>query len=367
MDKLRSSDCTCDVHGYANLISANIYNILGISFFFLVFLLFISGCKPQDPMVLLKGKTMGTTYLVRYLPDDASIDKDALHKLIDSKLKSINNIMSTYIPDSELSILNTSKEGKYKISDELLNLLILSKNYNALSKGSFDVTVGPVVNLWGFGPNGKRIVPGDEKIKDALSKVGSEKFELVKNENLIIKKTSELYIDLSSNAKGWGVDEIAKLLRSKNIKNFLVEIGGEIKAEGKKPSGNWTVAIENPSEEIRGVQKVLGFKGAMATSGSYRNYFKSNGHWFSHTINPKTGRPVEHKLLSVTVLDEKSCAVADTLSTTLMVMGPEIGLDFAERHGIAAYFITLQEQTGQKEGTFVETQTSHFKDYLNKI
>ncbi|WP_076418582.1 FAD:protein FMN transferase [Colwellia sp. UCD-KL20] len=323
----------------------------------------LTGCFPSKNLdkkeVLLQGRTMGTTYNIKVIVENDSIDTQLLQKDIDSALVNVNQEMSTYIPDSELSRFNQLRSSEpVTLSKGLARVVKEAIRLGKLSNGKLDVTVGPLVNLWGFGPEYRlEKVPSDELLEQTKSKVGIENIELV--DGRLSKKIDELYIDLSTIAKGYGVDLIAELVESRGIHNYLVEIGGEMRLKGFKDTGElWHIAIEKPVTTERAVQQVVVPKNnAVATSGDYRNYFESNGQRFSHIIDPATGKPINHKLVSVTVIHPSSMT-ADGLSTALMVMGEKEALAFAEENEIAAYFIS------KSENGFVEQSTVKFAQYL---
>lgn len=314
--------------------------------------------KPEQSLVTHSGLTMGTTYTVKWV-SNAAVDKAETVAAINRALVEVNQSMSTYIPDSELSLLNGLPAGSSaELSKELAFVLQLGLEISEQSDGAFDFTVGPLVNLWGFGPNGRVMqAPDEEKIAAVMQRVGYQSVEL-KDQHLV--KTLDSYIDLSAIAKGYGVDVIAQLLEARGIDSYLVEIGGELRAKGLKPDGShWKVAIESPvATTERSIQKIIAVKDiGIATSGDYRNYFEENGVRFSHTIDPITARPIRHNLASVTVL-AKTCAEADGYATAMMVMGPVKALKFAEARDIEAFFLVKTDKG------FEELMTSGFSKYL---
>jgi len=323
----------------------------------------LTGCFPSANLdkreVLLQGRTMGTTYNIKVIVENNTINTTDLHEKIDKALVNLNQEMSTYIPDSELSQFNQLRSSEpVVISNGLNRVMKEAIRLGQLSEGKLDVTVGPLVNLWGFGPEYQlEKVPSDELLTLTNSKVGIEHIQLKGNQ--LSKNVNELYIDLSTIAKGYGVDLIAELVESYDIHNYLVEIGGEMRLKGFKHTGElWHVAIEKPISTERAVQQVIVPKNnAVATSGDYRNYFESNGQRFSHIIDPSTGKPINHKLVSVTVIHPSSMT-ADGLSTAMMVMGEKKALAFAEENDIAAYLIS------KSENGFIEQSTVKFSQYL---
>ncbi len=294
---------------------------------------------------------MGTTYTVKLADVDTSMNGSFIKQSIDELLIDINKIMSTYDPDSELSRLNQNRSFICSHISEQLNVvieeaLIISR----LSDGAFDITIGSLVNLWGFGPDAFPIlIPSDETIQQTLANVGYETIQLSASELCITNDKTDLYIDLSAIAKGYAVDRVAQLIESHGIDNFMVEIGGEIKARGVNASHiDWQIGIEQPTSSQPSVQNIISLKNmAMATSGDYRNYFEKDGIRYSHTINPKTGKPIRHNLVSVTVLHNSSMT-ADALATAFMVLGSDKGFNLAIKENLAVLFI-LKENDGFHE------------------
>ncbi|GAA6133561.1 FAD:protein FMN transferase [Oceaniserpentilla sp. 4NH20-0058] len=284
---------------------------------------------------------MGTTYTVQW-PRLDNADSNLVNRLqseTNTLLKRVNQQMSTYQKDSELSVFNTmTAPAQMDVSTGLIDVVGMSLSLNVYTHGYFDISVGPIVNLWGFGPDKMPLtMPTLEQKRQAKSMMG---LEAIKISNQSIQKTAQRYLDLSAIAKGYAVDKVAELLESNGIANYLVEIGGEMRVAGEKAEGQaWKVAIEKPDENLRSVQKVFEITdAAMATSGDYRNFFEMDGEKFSHSIDPFTAMPVKHSLASVTIID-KSCARADALATAMLVMGAEKAKVFAEHNQIKAYLI----------------------------
>ena len=328
-----------------------------------VLVISLSACFPSNPSnkieVLLQGRTMGTTYNIKVVATKEQVEALKLQQKIDAALKQVNQEMSTYISDSELSRFNKSRStDAIEISVGLARVMKESIRLGKLSNGKLDVTVGPLVNLWGFGPEQRpEKVPSDEILAATKKRVGLQNLTL--EGNLLAKKIPELYVDLSTTAKGYGVDIVAELIESNGFANYLVEIGGEMRLKGFKHTGElWAIAIEKPLTNERSVQQVIIPKdNAVATSGDYRIYFEADGVRFSHIIDPDTGKPINHNLVSVTVIHPSSMT-ADGLSTTLMVMGMEQGMTFAVENNLAALFIA------KTENGFDERFTVKFKQYL---
>ena len=324
-------------------------------------LMLVIGCSPSDDLArkeyLLQGNTMGTTYNIKVIGEN--LDSGKLQQGIDEKLKQLNQEMSTYIADSELSKFNRSTSLEpVKVSTGLARVVKEAMRLGELSNGALDVTVGPLVNLWGFGPEYRpETVPSDELLSTTKASVGLDKLTFENGQ--LAKKVPELYVDLSTIAKGYGVDLIAEFIETHGINNYLVEIGGEMRLKGFKHTGElWHVAIEKPLSTERAIHQIIVPKdNAVATSGDYRIYFEADGQRFSHIIDPKTGKPINHKLVSVTVIHPSSMT-ADGLSTAMMVMGEEKALAFAEKNDLAVYIIVKTEHG------FVEQSTVKFMQYL---
>jgi len=325
----------------------------------LVFLL--SACqqapeKPQYPLHY-SDAIFGTSFVIKAseLPD--SVTSSELKLQIKQLLDNLNQQMSTYIDDSELSKINQNQAGEWlAVSNDLYRVLKQANSISELSNGAFDITVGPIVNLWGFGPKGLSFVaPEEETIKQQLLKTGFKNLLFDDENNKINKQIPELYLDLSAIAKGYAVDKVGLLLDSKGIAGYMIEIGGELRLKGlninRKP---WRIAVEKPTADQRMIQKVLPLTDiSLATSGDYRNFFEVEGVRFSHTIDPRTGKPITHKLASITILSDTTMK-ADALATALMVLGAEQGYELAEKENIAALFIIKT-----KEG-FIEKATTSF-------
>lgn len=319
----------------------------------------LSGCGPEQTN--LDGKTMGTYYSVKYMPGEIKINPEEIQKGIDKHLLDVNQQMSTYMPDSELSRFNHSREINvpFKVSHGVTKVIQEAIRINHLTEGGLDITVGPLVNLWGFGPEGRPDrIPDKEELEKRRAWTGIEKLRV--QNGALIKDIPELYIDLSSIAKGYGVDVVAEYLESQHIENYMVDIGGEVRTRGKNGQDRpWRIAIEKPSAGLeQSVQEIIEPGNmAIATSGDYRNYFEENGVRYSHTIDPKTGEPIKHNLASITVI-AVSCMTADGLSTGLGVMGPEKGMALANQLNIPVFMIVKTEQG------FEERYSDAFKAYM---
>jgi thiamine biosynthesis lipoprotein len=299
----------------------------------------------------IRGQTMGTSYSVKYTEETPKTSQDALKKEIDRTLELVNDQMSTWRPGSELSRFNKTKAGKwFKVSQETAQVATLSKEIYKESSRAFDATIGRVVNLWGFGPDKVPTrTPNKENLEIALKNNGMDKVEVRVSPPALKKSREHIYLDFSGIAKGYGVDKVAEVLERKNIHNYMVEIGGELRTKGKKNTLDWKIAIEKPTAGTRAIQRVITPQNmGMATSGDYRNFFiDKDGIRRSHIIDPRNGRPISHNLVSVTVLD-KTCARADAMATALMVLGDTEGLLRAKKLGLKALFIVKTDK-GFKE------------------
>lgn len=294
-------------------------------------------CQPQGSVVQLQGKTMGTSYSIKYIPEKSlSLSAKQIQQQVDNLLEQVNQQMSTYRPDSQLSRFNQSRlvNQPFAVDPAVVMVIRAAKRINQLTAGAFDVTVGPLVNLWGFGPEGHDDrVPAASAIAERLAWVGDDKLQVVDDQH-ILKTQPQLYVDLSGIAKGYGVDLVAHYLASQHLRNYLVEIGGEVRAAGlnvqHKP---WQIAIEKPEDSIElESQRIIPlYNQAVSTSGDYRNYFDQNGQHYSHTIDPHTGWPINNQLASVTVIAD-NCMTADGLSTALTVLGESKALALAQQH-----------------------------------
>lgn len=297
-----------------------------------------SGSYPYK-IYALAGETMGTTYHIKIiLPYEKSLP-EGLATNIHSLLTTIDKMMTTYKDDSELMQFNNYQgSAPFSVSEEVREVFKIAMDVSEQTNGAFDITVYPLVELWGFGSKEVSGPPPEDEVKKALQYIGYKKIKIT-NEG-IIKEDKETKCDLSAVAKGYAVDKVCDLLNGQGISSYMVEVGGEVKIKGEKlPGVLWSVGIEYPEPMTRRVFRGVKVKDiAMATSGNYRNFFVWNGKKFSHEIDPSTGYPVLHTLSSVSVLHD-SCAYADAYATAFMVMGLEKAYQFAEEHNIPAFFI----------------------------
>lgn len=296
------------------------------------------GSKNEVPFQMEEGSVFGTTYHIKY-----QCDKD-LHDSIQARLKAIDHSLSMFNPSSTVSCIN---RGESMEADSLITCVWnMSQSISEETEGAFDPTVAPLVNIWGFGFK-KRQIP-DKAIIDSLRElVGWQRISI--QNGRFCKEDPRMVIDFSAVAKGFGVDHVANLFRNMGIQNFMVEIGGEIVAQGTNPKGDaWRIGISKPDDDSTGtnneLQEVIEVhNGALATSGNYRNFYVEDGRKIAHTIDPKTGYPAQQSILSSTV-KAPSCAMADGYATAFMVMGMERAQDFLKKHPqLQAYFIYADE------------------------
>ncbi len=305
---------------------------------------------------------MGTVYHIRAVTGPKGpqrlIDMQAK---VDELLMEVNRQMSTYDPESELSRFNKAPAGEwFPVSSELIEVVQAARQISDATDGAFDVTVGPAVNLWRFGPDRKRkAFPTDAEIEQTGKLVGYQQIEIQIDPPALRKKQDDVYVDLSAIAKGYGVDAVFELIHDSGFTDFMVEIGGEVRAAGVKPNGEpWLIGIETPTPDVRQYDLVVGLADkALATSGDYRNFFEHDGKRYSHTIDPKTGRPVTHDLASASVLFE-NCMMADGYATAFLVLGPVEGYNFAEEHDMAVFF-----QMRKEDGTVETKATTAWQQY----
>jgi len=307
----------------------------------------VSGCGWQKEVVF-SGRTMGTTYHIK-INTGYFNNLSGLQSKIDQRLEAINQSMSTYRPDSEISQFNALQDIStlMQISDDFLKVMQVAQRIYELTDGAWDGTIKPLVNLWGFGNTQRpQEVPDAAVIKDQIRMVGFKYIRIMGN-GFLQKHVETLSLDLASIAKGFAVNQISELLKAQGLINFLVEIGGEVYAAGYRQDGSpWRVGINQPDSTatvLETYQVVPLHNQAMATSGDYRNYFEIQGKRYSHIIDPRTGYPVDNGVISASVVAD-SCMFADGLATALMVMNPEESLNLvASLDGVAALIIVRNE------------------------
>ena len=303
----------------------------------------VSGCSKPVEAVKISGPTMGTSYNITLFPaEGVTLNAERLQKSIDDSLKAINQQMSTWVKDSEISLFNQSQSTDwYPVSSEFAQVTAAAQDISKKSGGAFDVTVGPLIRIWGFGKDFTNNNPDQASIDGAIQNIGYQKLEVRLSPPALRKQIPQLQINLSAIAKGYAVDAIAEQVSTKDVSSYLVEIGGEIRANGVKVNGDlWRIAIEKPSTKERSIQQGILLKDTgVATSGDYRNYVERDGKRYSHTIDPSTGKPITHQLASITILHD-SAMMADGLATAIMVLGEEKGKTFIADNQLKGYMIT---------------------------
>lgn len=327
----------------------------------LLLALALAGCGPSGgEAVQLGGRTMGTTWSATYLPVDGGPAAEAVQAALQTRLDAVNASMSTYREDSEISGLNRAPVGEwFAVSEAFLAVLRAALDIGARSEGAYDVTVAPLVDLWGFGPGeGAGGVPSAAAIQALLPRVGQQYLEIDRDASRV-RKTRPVSVDFSSIAKGYAVDELARYLRGQRIADFLVEVGGEMRLSGVSPRGDaWRIAVEQPTADARAPAVALRLgNAAVATSGDYRNFFEMDGRRYSHSIDPRSGYPVAHDLVSVTVVADTAMA-ADAWATALEVLGADDAMRVANAQALAVYFIRRQGDD------FVASHSAAFAPYL---
>ncbi|MCS7467525.1 FAD:protein FMN transferase [Stieleria sp. ICT_E10.1] len=305
-----------------------------------------------------RGKTMGTSYMVKVAGAEG-VDDQTLRFAIDAELRRVNDQMSTYLKSSEISKFNRSTSTEwFDVSVEFAGVVAEAQSIAEKTDGAFDITVAPLVNAWNFGPTERSsAVPDPDTISKLMATVGYKNLEVRTAPPSLRKRIPELQIDLSSIAKGHGVDRVVDKLAELGAGDVFVEIGGEVRTSGDKPGGAWKVGIQLPDaakDTVMIAHPMLQNEpagNAMATSGDYRNVYVVDGKRYSHTIDPRTGSPVEHDLASVTVI-AKSCMQADGWATALNVLGPEPALAIATQNNLHALLVS---RSGAKEYQMVGT------------
>ena len=342
-------------------------NKLPFNFFFIfIFFITFSCSKNQNYNAQIKGNTMGTYYFIEVVEVSSKLHIDKIKIEIEDTLKMANKILSNWDNNSEISKINKNKTTMpIKLSNELNKVFKTANKINIKSNGFFDLTLDPIIDIWGFGYESKQleIIPSDEQIKNALSLVGQQsllKFNFDNNE--LTKKNKNLKINLSSIGKGFGIDLIGKKLDQLGIDNYIINIGGDILTKGhNKKNEDWMIGVENPNLKEKLIKEIVNLtdKG-LATSGDYKNFFTKNGKKYSHIINPNTGKPITHSTKSVTVIHKNSMK-ADGWATALLALGSVDGLKIAEKEKIAVLFID------NIDNKLIKFESNAFLDLKNNI
>jgi thiamine biosynthesis lipoprotein len=320
----------------------------------------LSACSAGPSPEQFHGHTMGTTYSVTVVSNARAVRREAIQSVIDDVLQEVNRNLSTYDPRSEISRFNASATtDPIAVSPSLRAVAAIAGEVSMATGGAFDITVGPLVQAWGFGVGSPaaEVAPGPDVINGLRAEVGFDRLELGADGHSLRKTVPGLQLDVNGIAPGYAVDLIAERFDALGLHDYLVELGGEVRARGRSPAGRpWRVAVEAPLGGERKPYALVELDGlAVSTSGDYRDFREINGRRFSHTIDPRTGAPIANGLASVSVV-HRSAAFADAYSTALMVLGPQAGMALAGRLRLAALFI---ERDADGPG-FRERSTSDF-------
>jgi FAD:protein FMN transferase len=301
----------------------------------------LAACKGSAARVFnLSGLTMGTTYNVVAIDSSKSVNEADVKAAINGALAEVNQQMSNWDTNSEISRFNAAANtAPVQVSPELAHVMKAADTVYTASEGRFDTTMGPLIELWGFGAPGKRPMPQQAEIDNALAAVGHHNTISV-GANALQKKQADAQVYLAAIGKGYGADRVGQALESFGITDYLVEIGGDLYASGRNPDGlPWQIGIETPASLNNGIFDVVGISGlGLASSGDYRNYFEKDGQRYSHVIDPATGQPITHRTASATVLAENSM-MADAWATAMLILGRERGLEIAAQHDVAVLFV----------------------------
>lgn len=316
----------------------------------------------KDPVTLAGVAYYSMPWQVKVARLPEGMSEQALQRMLQTRLDVANSVLSTYQPDTELMRFNRAPVGDWvSVSPLLLRAVTRALQVSQASAGRYDITVAPLVNLWGFGPGGRRDrVPGEAEIAAARARVGWQHLD-VDVAGSALRRRQAVSLDLSSVGEGVAVDDLAQALTALGVQDYLVSVAGSLRSHGLRPDGKpWRLAIERPDGSGQ-VEQVLTLRqGAISTSGSYRNYFERDGVRYSHTIDPASGRPISHRGVSVTVVfpDGEDDTLADAWATALNVLGPDAGLALAEVQGLAVYYIERSD-TG-----FHARHSTAFRPYL---
>lgn len=308
---------------------------------------------------VIDGRTMGTYYRIQYRVSEGC---EIVQGDIDSLLEAFNLSLSTYLPESEISRFNRAAAGQWiELTPRMISVLQAAFDVWRESQGAFDVTIGPLVNLWGFGPAEVVALPSIEAQQLAARWVGMHQLQLDHVNSKALKTADEVYVDMSALAKGLGVDEVADSLAAASCTDYMVDIGGEMRLAGRNAKGSsWRIGVERPVPGRQGaIQKVLEITDlAVATSGDYRNFRQVEGVRIDHVIDPRSGLPADNQVASVTVIHPRAM-LADAYATSIMVLGTDPGLDMARRLDLPVLII---EKTA--DGQFIERYTEPMQTFL---
>lgn len=327
--------------------------------------LFLLTACDQGPEVLeISGPAQGTSYSIQVVAPPAGLDEKELRTLAEDELGAVDRLLSTWRDDSELARFNAASATEwFPVSQELAALVGRSLAIGRETRHAFDITLAPLLELWGFGPRADTTpsLPAADALEAARARVGPGQIEVRARPPALRKKRADVVVELDGIAQGYTVDRLAAALDERGASRYLVELGGELFGRGRNPEGQpWTIGIEKPVAGVRRLHRMVTLDGVgMTTSGDYRVFFEIEGKRYSHTLDPRTGRPVRHALRSVTVIAD-SAARADALATALMVLGPDEGRAYASDRGIAALFIV------GGDGGYTDHATPPFHEFLSR-
>ncbi|MBV4411951.1 FAD:protein FMN transferase ApbE [Enterobacteriaceae bacterium YMB-R22] len=326
--------------------------LLRLRYGLLAAVLLLSACDSAAPQatkqaLVLEGKTMGTYWRVSVAGVD-SARAPALRKKIQAQLDADDRLLSTWKPDSALSRFNQSRStAPWPVSEAMSDIVTTSLRIGRKTDSAMDITIGPLVNLWGFGPEKQPInTPDQAQIEAARALTGLEHLRVINSagQQWLQKDLPALYVDLSTVGEGFAADRLARLMEREGISRYLVSVGGAVTTRGLNAEGRaWRVAIQKPTDRENAAQAIVDLNGhGISTSGSYRNYYELNGQRISHVIDPTTGRPIQHRLVSATVI-APTALEADGWDTGLMVLGVEKAKKVALKEGLAVYLIVKED------------------------
>ncbi|MEH8463578.1 FAD:protein FMN transferase ApbE [Klebsiella quasipneumoniae subsp. similipneumoniae] len=312
-----------------------------------------SGCDsattpatPASTATVLDGKTMGTFWRVSVIGVDEA-KAQALRAKVQAQLDADDRLLSTWKNDSALMRFNHATDTRpWPVSEAMADIVTLSLRIGAKTHGAMDITVGPLVNLWGFGPDKQPVAtPDAQAIAAAKARTGLQHLQVINQSGrqFLQKDIPDLFVDLSTVGEGYAADHLARLMEQEGISRYLVSVGGALVSRGMNGEGKpWRVAIQKPTDQENAVQAIVDINGhGISTSGSYRNYYELDGKRISHVIDPQTGQPITHKLVSVTVI-APTALEADGWDTGLMVLGPEKAQQVVREQGLAVYMIVTE-------------------------
>ncbi|MEM1431863.1 MAG: FAD:protein FMN transferase [Pseudomonadota bacterium] len=318
-------------------------------------------CRRGPDVLDLSGSTMGTTYSIVAVDHDGRVDTGEARSAIEAALARVNSQLSNWDPASDVSRFNRAAAGEtYPVSSGFHDVIQAADGIHWASDGAFDVTLGPLIETWGFGARpGLHHSPDDAAIAEALMAVGQDKLQL--GGSGLSKSNSRTEVYTSGIGKGYGVDQVAAALDALGLSDYMVEIGGDLYTAGRNPDGlPWQIGIETPDPFDRSLQEIAEVSGlGMATSGDYRNYFEEDGMRYSHILDARTGRPITHTTASATVLAE-SAMMADGWATAMLALGRDKGLDIADQHDLAVLFV--DRDIGSHPGGFAATPSRRFRE-----